>query len=150
MSPSFYNFFFFKSCLFCFMNMSVLLACTHVYCVSFWYLQRLEKGVRLPGTRVIDGCDPPCRKQKSSSGLPQERWVLPAISPAPLFIFKRRGGWIDTVPHYHKLCSEVSHICRLPESGQAECAEWDSPWESDPHGHGSSISEVSSVTQEGA
>lgn len=42
----FYDFFYF-------MSVSVFPACTSVYYMGAWYLQRSEKGVRSPGTGVL-------------------------------------------------------------------------------------------------
>lgn len=40
--------------------MSVLSPCMYVFYVCAWYSQMPEDGTRSPGTRVHDGCEPPC------------------------------------------------------------------------------------------
>lgn len=66
-----------------FMCMSVLPACIYVCHMRAWFLQRSEAGVGSPGTRAMDGCEPPggCWESWSSvTAISAPTWR--AISPA--------------------------------------------------------------------
>jgi hypothetical protein len=66
----------FKIILFYFMCVGNLLTSMSVYCVCSWCLRRPEEGVRSPGTRVTDGCEPPYPCKESNLGTLEEQPVL--------------------------------------------------------------------------
>lgn len=65
---------------FSFMYMSVLPACIPVHHVRVCCLGSPEEGVRSPRTRVINGCESPCRCSESNP-YPLEEQQCCAISP---------------------------------------------------------------------
>lgn len=68
------------------MCMCVLPACTHVYCVQVWCLQRPEEGARSPGTGDTDGCDLPYECWEPISGPLKEQRVLLTAGPSLQFL----------------------------------------------------------------
>jgi hypothetical protein len=72
--------FFFLICYFLmhfyFLCMSVLSQCIYVHHMHAWCPQKSEEGVRVPGTRVMSICEPPCGCQELNLGPLQEHPVL--------------------------------------------------------------------------
>ena len=56
--------------------MSVLSQCIYVHHMHAWCPQKSEEGVRVPGTRVMSICEPPCGCQELNLGPLQEHPVL--------------------------------------------------------------------------
>lgn len=65
------------------MYMSLLSAYTFFYHICFWCLLRQWKGVRSPGTKVMDGCELPYGCWKSNTGPLQEQFVFLIAMPSP-------------------------------------------------------------------
>lgn len=59
-------------------------ACMYVYVAHACCLQRLEEGVRSPGTGVKDGCEPPSFSWDPKPGPLQDQQVLLTTKPTLL------------------------------------------------------------------
>lgn len=58
------------------MYMDVLLACTCVHHVHFWYPKKSEEGIGDTGTGAVDDCELPCGGWESNPGPLQEQVFL--------------------------------------------------------------------------
>ena len=60
----------------------------HFACMSTWYRQKLEEGVRPPGNGVTDSCELPCGCWESNPHPLEEQPLLLTVShlPEPLFV----------------------------------------------------------------
>ena len=70
--------FFFYRCVYLMFFLSVYL-CTNIHA---WCLQRSEEGIRSPGTRALDGCEPVSRWWESNPGPLQEQQVPLTTGPS--------------------------------------------------------------------
>lgn len=74
------------------MRLGVLNAHIYVHHMPTWYMQRSEDSVKTSGTRVVDGCELPCRCWELNLGPLGELFKPPEFS-------KFSGALINPFPH---------------------------------------------------
>lgn len=65
--------------------MNVFPVYIYVHCVYAWCLQRPKQDIQLPGTEIVNGCEPPCglRTEPGSSARSALLFSAHCLSPAP-------------------------------------------------------------------